>query len=134
MLVAIVTLPPSARLARWREVADQTSSPSLGGAIKAVERKLAEGTLMHGGRPLMAWCVGNAKVEQRANSILITKQASGTAKIDPLMALFNAVDLMGRQPAAQGDIMGLLTKPGRVPGDGVGGRRRNGGGHRDGPG
>jgi phage terminase large subunit-like protein len=76
-----------------------------------VERKLAEGTLMHGGRPLMAWCVGNAKVEQRANSILITKQASGTAKIDPLMALFNAGDLMGRQPAAQGDIMGLLTKP-----------------------
>jgi phage terminase large subunit-like protein len=83
----------------------------LGGAIKTTERKLAEGTLMHGGRPLMAWCVGNAKVEQRANSILITKQASGTAKIDPLMALFNAADLMGRQPAAQGDIMGFLTKP-----------------------
>lgn len=72
----------------------------LGGAIKTAERKLAEGALMHGGSALMAWSVGNAKVEPRGNSILITKQASGTAKIDPLMALFNAVHLMGLQPAA----------------------------------
>ena len=42
----------------------------------------------------MAWSVSNARVEPRANSILITKQASGTAKIDPLMALFNAVSLL----------------------------------------
>jgi phage terminase large subunit-like protein len=46
----------------------------------------------------MAWCVGNAKVEQRANGILITKQASGTAKIDALMATFNATDLMSLDP------------------------------------
>ncbi|MEK8235423.1 terminase large subunit, partial [Escherichia coli] len=30
----------------------------LGGAIKTTERKLAEGVLVHGGQPLMAWCVG----------------------------------------------------------------------------
>ena len=60
----------------------------LGGAIKTAERKLAEGTLVHGGQPMMAWCCGNAKVEPRGNSILITKQASGSAKIDPLMATF----------------------------------------------
>jgi phage terminase large subunit-like protein len=46
----------------------------------------------------MAWCVGNAKVEQRANSILITKQASGSAKIDALAATFNATDLMSLDP------------------------------------
>jgi phage terminase large subunit-like protein len=46
----------------------------------------------------MAWCVGNAKVEPRANSMLITKQASGSAKIDPLMALFNAVTLLSLNP------------------------------------
>jgi phage terminase large subunit-like protein len=34
----------------------------------------------------MAWCVSNAKIEQRANSVLVTKQASGTAKIDALAA------------------------------------------------
>lgn len=70
----------------------------LNGAIKTTERKLAEGALRHGGSPMMAWCVGNARVEPRANSILITKQASGTGKIDPLMALFNAVSLLAIAP------------------------------------
>lgn len=73
----------------------------LGGAIKTTERKLAEGGLVHGGQDLMTWCVGNARVEPRGNSILITKQASGSAKIDPLMALFNAVSLMALNPASQ---------------------------------
>lgn len=70
----------------------------LGGAIKTAERKLAEGCLIHGGQEMMNWCVGNAKVEARANSIVITKQASGFAKIDPLMAMFNAVSLMALNP------------------------------------
>lgn len=70
----------------------------LGGAIKTAERKLADGTIIHAGSPMMAWCVGNAKIEPRANSILITKQASGSAKIDPLMAALNAVSLMALNP------------------------------------
>ena len=74
----------------------------LGRAIKTLERHLADGSFMHGAQPLMAWCVGNAKVETRANSILITKQASGTAKIDPLAATFNATDLMSLDPPLPG--------------------------------
>lgn len=74
----------------------------LGGAIKTTERKLAEGKLWHGGARLMDWCVGNAKVEPRGNAILITKQASGYAKIDPLMATFNAVSLMALNPEGAG--------------------------------
>jgi phage terminase large subunit-like protein len=70
----------------------------LAGAIKTTERRLAGGEMFHDGSPLMAWCVGNAKVEPRANSMLITKQASGSAKIDPLMALFNAVTLLSLNP------------------------------------
>jgi phage terminase large subunit-like protein len=70
----------------------------LVGAIKTAERKLAEGALQHSGSPLMSWCVGNAKVEPRGNAILITKQAAGTAKIDPLMAMFDAVALMAMNP------------------------------------
>jgi phage terminase large subunit-like protein len=70
----------------------------LAGAIKTTERRLAGGELFHDGSPLMAWCVGNAKVEPRANSLLITKQSSGSAKIDPLMALFNAVTLLSLNP------------------------------------
>lgn len=77
----------------------------LSGAIKTTERKLAEGALEHTGSPLMAWCVGNAKVEPKGNAMMITKQTAGTAKIDPLMALFNAVTLMALNPAG-GTVIG----------------------------
>lgn len=78
------------------------------GAIKTAERKLAEGTLIHGAQGLMAWSVGNAKVEPRGNAIVITKQASGTGKIDPLMATFNAVTLMSLNPESTGITQGFV--------------------------
>ena len=83
----------------------------LGGAIKTAERRLAEGGLVHDGSAMMSWCVGNAKVEPKGNSILITKQASGFAKIDPLMALFNAVSLMSLNPDARPNIDTFIYEP-----------------------
>ena len=68
------------------------------GAIKTAERMLAGGQLRHGAQPMMAWSVGNARPEARGNAIVITKQVAGSAKIDPLMALFNAVALMAMNP------------------------------------
>jgi phage terminase large subunit-like protein len=74
----------------------------LTGAIKTTERRLAEGTIEHAGQALMAWCAGNAKIEPRGNAVIITKQASGTGKIDPLIATFNAAALMAMNPEARG--------------------------------
>jgi phage terminase large subunit-like protein len=34
----------------------------------------------------MSWAAANARVEPKGNVIIITNQASGTAKIDSLMA------------------------------------------------
>jgi phage terminase large subunit-like protein len=81
----------------------------LTGAIKTTERKLAEGALLHCGQPLMAWACGNAKGVPSANAFLITKQASGTAKIDPLMATFNAVSLLALNPEARGGMDDYLN-------------------------
>lgn len=83
----------------------------LAGTIMTVERKLAQGTFLHGGRPMMSWCVGNCRVEQRSNSILITKQASGKSKIDPVMALLDAAQLMSLNPEASQNIDDFINNP-----------------------
>jgi len=70
----------------------------LVGAIKTTERKLKSGDLFHGGTRLMAYSAGNAKAVPRGNAMMIDKQTCGTAKIDPLMATFNAVTLMTMDP------------------------------------
>jgi len=69
-------------------------------AIKTAERKLANGTLRHAPSALMDWCVGNLKIEPTATAIRATKQNAGDAKIDPVMALFDAVTVMMRNPEA----------------------------------
>ena len=87
-------------------VADQIQGIPQGyqlmGAIKDTERMLAGGDMLHADTPLMNWCVGNARVEQKGNAILITKAISGSAKIDPLMALFDAAALMALNPEGLG--------------------------------
>lgn len=72
----------------------------LNGAIKTTERKLAGGEMAHCGTRLMNWCAGNARIVQNGNAISITKQASGSAKIDPLMSTFDANSLMALRPEA----------------------------------
>ncbi len=70
----------------------------LSGYVQTTERKVAEGKFLHAGQPMMNWCVGNAKGVYQGNAMTIRKQESGKAKIDPLIAMFNAVALMSMNP------------------------------------
>lgn len=83
------------------QIAGVSQGWRLGGAIKTAERRLADGGLKPARQGLMAWCVSNARIEDRANGILITKAASGKGKIDPVMAMLNAVFLMMANPDAK---------------------------------
>jgi len=83
----------------------------LNGAIKTTERKVAGGELVHCGSPLMSWSVSNARIVPQGNAITITKQASGSAKIDPLMSTFDAVSLMALNPEGAGDLQGFFDNP-----------------------
>ncbi|AHD12152.1 terminase large subunit [Phaeobacter gallaeciensis] len=85
----------------------------LNAAIKAAPVKLKNGTLVHCGQRMMAFCVGNAKTEARGNAVIVTKAQSGSAKIDPLMAMFNTVQLMSwnPQPRQIGNLGDFLNNP-----------------------
>lgn len=72
----------------------------LTGTIKTVEFRLGDGMLMHDGSNMMAWCVSNARAQLRGSNLYISKQFAGAGKIDPLIAMLNAVQLIEGGPVA----------------------------------
>ncbi|MGI9362515.1 MAG: terminase large subunit [Parasphingorhabdus sp.] len=74
----------------------------LSSATWAMERRLFGKRMVHAGSAMMAWCVSNARVKDAGNGVLLTKQESGRAKIDPLCACLNATKLMEMNPEAAG--------------------------------
>jgi phage terminase large subunit-like protein len=96
----IISAAASADEPGARILAGISQGYKLKGAIYTAEIMLANGTLRHADQPLMTWAVGNARAEVKGNSVLITKALSGVGKIDPLMALLNAVTLMSDNPKA----------------------------------
>jgi phage terminase large subunit-like protein len=75
---------------------------ALMGAIKTLERKLADNSFKHGGLSLLTWCVGNLIVVPTPTAMRIGRDESGFGKIDPFMALANASHLMCLNPEAPG--------------------------------
>lgn len=79
-------------------------------AIKSIERKLANGTMLVARSTMMRWCVGNIKIEPTATAIRATKQNAGDAKIDPAMALMDAGSVMQTNPSAGRSVFDMLAE------------------------
>ena len=86
-----------------KEMARLRQGTWLASAVWGLERKLETGTITHDGSDMMKWCVSNAKVERKGNADMITKQAAGKAKIDPLIAALHAAVLMSGNPEPSGN-------------------------------
>ena len=98
----------------------------MSGAIDSTERELAAGTFKHAGQALMIFCVDSARVEPRGDAKVITKQAAGRCKIDPLKATFNAMSLMGLNPQARGSVYDSEESYQKNFGEGAGAEEDNG--------
>lgn len=72
-------------------------------AVVGLARRLKFGAAVHDGSRLMAWCVSNAKEEKGRQTVMIVKDALGSAKIDPFIAGLNATKLLELNPEAVGD-------------------------------
>lgn len=72
----------------------------MAGYIKTSENKIARKHLLHANQPLLGWAVGNARTVVRGSGTMISKAESGTAKIDPVIGMLNAVALMSLNPDA----------------------------------
>jgi phage terminase large subunit-like protein len=77
---------------------------ALMGAIKTIERKLADGSFRHGVQELLSWCVGNLIIVPTATAMRVGRDEAGFGKIDPLMAIFNAAHLMSLNPESTGSV------------------------------
>jgi phage terminase large subunit-like protein len=81
----------------------------LQGAIKSTELYLDTGALRHSGSRMINHCASNARTEKRGNAILVSKAVSD-GKIDPLMALFTAVNVMSSNPESQGSVFDEMAR------------------------
>lgn len=70
----------------------------ISGYQKTAERKIASKDMLHCGQPIMTWCVGNARVVVKGSGSMLSKGESGNGKIDPVIAMLNAVALMSENP------------------------------------
>ncbi|WP_136441624.1 terminase large subunit domain-containing protein [Pacificoceanicola onchidii] len=74
----------------------------LQSAVKSLPLRLKARLMLHGAQPIFAWSIGNARVEVRRSNSYIEKELAGAAKIDVVIGLLNASELMFRNPVPSG--------------------------------
>lgn len=73
---------------------------SMSGPTKEVERLILTGQICHGDHPLLRWNAGNVTLEQDAAGNIKPSKKKSHEKIDGMVALIEAVDLMAREQYA----------------------------------
>ncbi|ABD25093.1 phage Terminase [Novosphingobium aromaticivorans DSM 12444] len=92
--------PGDEAMKRAGHIASIRQGVGLSSAIYTLEFKLGDGMFRHDGSNMMAWCVSNALVKLRGSALYVDKETSGAGKIDPFVALLNAVKRMEEGPVA----------------------------------
>ena len=102
-------------------VAMRQTFAAMSAPTKSLEKAVLAKQLRHDGDPVLRWCVSNVAVESDASGNLKPSKVASTERIDGVVALIMAVDLMDRHartPAAavcdDGDRLGgHMKRPGR---------------------
>lgn len=92
--------PGDEAMKRAGHIASMRQGVGLSSAIYTLEFKLGDGMFRHDGSNMMAWCVSNALVKLRGSALYVDKETSGAGKIDPFVAMLNAVKRMEEGPVA----------------------------------
>jgi len=85
-------------------VAMRQTFAAMSAPTKSLEKAVLAKQLRHDGDPVLRWCVSNVAVESDASGNLKPSKVASTERIDGVVALIMAVDLMDRHartPAAQ---------------------------------
>ena len=79
---------------------------SMNAATKVAETFIYQHRLVHGGNPLLAWAVDNTVIKMDPAGNKKPDKASSAGKIDPVVAMLNAMYCMDAELVETGDLFG----------------------------
>jgi phage terminase large subunit-like protein len=81
----------------------------LAAPTKSLEQAILSKRLRHDGDPVLRWCVSNVAIEQDAAGNLKPSKAVSTERIDAVVALIMAVDVMDRHANSAAPVYQVLV-------------------------
>ena len=82
---------------------------SLSAPTKSLEAAILGRRLRHDGHPVLRWCISNVAVETDPAGNLKPSKTVSTERIDAVVALVMAVDLMDRQAVVKAPSYSMLV-------------------------